>query len=62
MATTQIGMGACCLSGAIHEGNTQGREDTIGGLPTYVAEPSDKSTAKTVVFITDIFGWKFKNV
>jgi hypothetical protein len=55
-------MGACCLSGAVHEGSPQGREDTIGGLPTYIAEPSDKSTAKTVVFIVDIFGWKFKNV
>ncbi|KIW66121.1 hypothetical protein PV04_08325 [Phialophora macrospora] len=60
--STQIGMGACCLSGAVHQGTPQGREDTIGGLPTYIAEPSDKSTAKTVVFIVDIFGWKFKNV
>lgn len=55
-------MGACCLSGSIHSGTPTGREDTIGGLPTYVAEPSDGSKAKTVVFITDIFGWKFKNV
>ena len=60
--STQIGMGACCISGVVHDGTPQGREDTIGGLPTYIAEPSDKSTAKTVVFITDIFGWKFKNV
>jgi len=55
-------MGACCISGAVHEGTPSGREDTIGGLPTYVSEPSDKSTAKTVVFLVDIFGWKFKNV
>jgi len=60
--STQIGMGACCLSGAVHDGTPQGREDTIGGINTYIAEPSDRSTAKTVVFIVDIFGWKFKNV
>ncbi|KAJ9610691.1 hypothetical protein H2200_005468 [Cladophialophora chaetospira] len=60
--TTQIGMGACCLSGTVHDGTPQGREDTIGGIQTYIAEPNDKSTAKTVVFLVDIFGWKFKNV
>lgn len=60
--STQIGMGACCLSGSVHSGTPSGREDTIGGLATYIAEPSDKSTAKTVVFVVDIFGWKFKNV
>jgi len=60
--STQIGMGACCLSGSVHSGEPSGREDTIGGVATYVAEPSDKSTAKTVVFVVDIFGWKFKNV
>ena len=59
---TQVGMGACCLSGAVHSGTPSGREDTIGGLPTYVAEPTDKSTSRTVVFLVDIFGWKFKNV
>ncbi|KPI37253.1 Protein AIM2 [Cyphellophora attinorum] len=39
-----------------------GREDTIGGTDVYVSEPESKSTAKSIVFITDIFGWKFKNV
>jgi hypothetical protein len=60
--STTAGMGACCLSGKVHDGTPSGREDTIGGLPTYVAEPEDKSTSKTVVFLVDIFGWKFKNV
>jgi len=60
--STQTGMGACCISGAVHSGTPQGREDTIGGLPTYIAEPSDKSTSKTVIFVVDIFGWKFQNV
>lgn len=60
--STEIGMGACCLSGAVHSGTPQGHESTIGGLPTYISEPANKSKAKTVVFIVDIFGWKFKNV
>lgn len=73
-----VGMGACCLSGTIQEGTTSGREETIGGLSTYVAEPAGDSKAKTVVILTDsklswltggsllidhaVFGWKFKNV
>lgn len=60
--SSQTGMGACCLSGSVHSGTPKGREDTIGGIATYIAEPSDKSTAKSVVFLTDIFGWKFQNV
>lgn len=59
---SQSGLGACCISGSVHSGTPSGREDTIGGIPTYVAEPSDGSTSKTVVFLTDIFGWKFQNV
>lgn len=29
---------------------------------TYVAQPEDGSKTKTVVFLVDIFGWKFNNV
>ena len=60
--STNTGMSACCLSGSVHEGTPVGREDNIGGLDVYVSEPSSKSTSKSIVFITDIFGWKFKNV
>lgn len=60
--STQIGMSSCCLSGSVHSGTPKGREDTIGGLDVYVAEPESKSTAKSIIFIVDIFGWKFKNV
>jgi len=56
------GMGACCISGSVHEGQPKGREDTIGGLPTYIAEPKGGDKSKSVVFIVDIFGWKFPNV
>ncbi|KIV94935.1 hypothetical protein PV10_02649 [Exophiala mesophila] len=59
---SQTGLSACCISGSVHSGTPSGREDTIGGLPTYISEPSDGSTSKTVVFVTDIFGWKFQNV
>ena len=59
---SQTGLSACCISGAVHSGTPSGREDTIGGLPTYISEPSDGSTSKTVVFVTDVFGWKFQNV
>lgn len=60
--SSQGGLSSCCISGSVHSGTPSGREDTIGGIATYIAEPSDKSTAKTVVFLVDIFGWKFKNV
>jgi dienelactone hydrolase len=53
---------SCCLSGKIQNESPAGQVTTIGNLPTYVAAPKDGSKAKTVVFITDVFGWEFKNV
>ncbi|KAL8961685.1 MAG: hypothetical protein Q9193_001793, partial [Seirophora villosa] len=51
---TNTGMGACCLSGVLQEGQRPtGRVDNIGGLDTYIAEPKDGSKAKTVVIISD---------
>ena len=41
-------------SGHIHDGTPKGTEQTIAGLPTYVASPKDGSKDKTVIFITDI--------
>ncbi|KAL9612809.1 MAG: hypothetical protein Q9167_002592 [Letrouitia subvulpina] len=55
-------MSACCLSGAVHDGKPTGREDTIGGLQTYISEPATGSKKKSIVFITDVFGWQFPNV
>lgn len=46
-------MSACCLSGKVHSGKPSGREDTIGGVHTYIAEPEGGSRAKSIVFITD---------
>jgi len=60
--STGVGMSSCCLSGTVNSGTPKGREDTIGGLDTYISEPEGGSTAKTVIFLVDIFGWKFPNI
>jgi dienelactone hydrolase len=60
--STGVGMSSCCLSGAVNSGTPRGREDIIGGLDTYISEPEGGSTAKTVIFLVDVFGWKFLNV
>ncbi|KAF1845918.1 alpha/beta-hydrolase [Cucurbitaria berberidis CBS 394.84] len=60
--STGVGVSECCLSGKIQQGTPAGSEKQIGGLDTYVAEPSSGSNAKVVVFIVDIFGWKLPNV
>ena len=57
-----VGMSSCCFSGKVHQGQPTGREDEIGGLSTYVSEPQNGSKEKTIIFITDIFGWKLPNV
>ena len=51
--STGVGMSACCLSGKVHTGKPTGRIDTLGGLQTYIAEPSGGSKAQSIVFITD---------
>ncbi|KAH6709350.1 dienelactone hydrolase family protein-like protein [Leptodontidium sp. MPI-SDFR-AT-0119] len=60
--STGVGMSTCCLSGQVHDGTPAGKIETIDNLQTYVAAPKDGSTAKTIVFLVDIFGWEFKNV
>src|SRR5690242_11743471 len=59
---TGVGMSSCCFSGVVHTDKPSGRIDTIGGLDVYIAEPEGGSTARSVIFVTDIFGWKFPNV
>ena len=54
--STNIGMGPCCLSGKLADGKPVGREDVVGGLPTYCAEPKSGSKARSIIFITDIVG------
>ena len=50
---TGIGVGDCCLSGKVATGRPQGREEEIGGISTYVAQPASGSTTKTIIFLTD---------
>ncbi|KAL8841157.1 MAG: hypothetical protein Q9176_003498 [Flavoplaca citrina] len=57
----KTGMSSCCLSGSLHEGTPTGRVDNIGGLDTYIAEPRGGSKTKSIIFISDIFGWSFPN-
>lgn len=55
-------MSSCCLSGQLHNHATPtGTETTIGDLKAYVAEPEGKDRSKTLVFLTDIFGYELPN-
>lgn len=56
--STGVGSSSCCLFGKVKEGN----EQSAIGLGTYVAEPENGSTAKSIIFFVDIFGWTFPNV
>lgn len=51
-----------CFQGGVSTSHPTGRETTLHGLSTYVAEPEEGVTPKgIIVFITDAFGWNFVN-
>ncbi|KAF7951960.1 hypothetical protein EAE96_007257 [Botrytis aclada] len=51
-----------CFRGGLTTTTATGKETTIHGLPTYVAEPENGNAPKgIVVIITDAFGWNFVN-
>ncbi|KAH7129251.1 dienelactone hydrolase [Dactylonectria macrodidyma] len=52
-----------CFRGAAHDGKPSGVEETIGGIVTYVANPTSGATAclSTIIFITDAFGFNLAN-
>lgn len=60
--SSNVGMSSCCLSGSIHIGIPAGTTSKIADLDTYIASPSNGSKAKSIVFLVDIFGWKFQNI
>lgn len=62
MAEAQQQLSACCISGHLHEGNPKGSTTKLGDLDCYVSAPKDGSKKKSLVFITDIFGWDVPNV
>jgi len=60
-STTGGGLSDCCASGWIRTGTPKGSFEEIGGRKTYVSLPEDGSKAKTIVYITDIFGVDLPN-
>lgn len=57
-----VGMGACCMSGQLHNhASPTGTETTIGDVKAYVAEPESKDKSRTLIFLTDIFGYELPN-
>lgn len=50
---TGVGVSDCCLSGKVAEGTPKGREEEIGGISTYVAQPESGSNTKTIIFLSD---------
>eukprot|EP01117_Protostelium_nocturnum_P020105 TRINITY_DN8898_c0_g1_i1.p1 TRINITY_DN8898_c0_g1~~TRINITY_DN8898_c0_g1_i1.p1 ORF type:complete len:272 (+),score=102.07 TRINITY_DN8898_c0_g1_i1:55-870(+) len=50
-----------CVSGHLHSGTPSGTVGKLGDLDCYFAIPSDGSKKKSILFITDIFGWEVPN-
>jgi len=50
-----------CVTGHLHNGTPSGEVTTLGDVPTYVSKPKDGSKQKSLLFITDIFGWEIPN-
>ncbi|KZV88944.1 dienelactone hydrolase [Exidia glandulosa HHB12029] len=55
------GLSDCCVSGHIHSGRPTGLTSRIANLDAYFATPPNGSKAKTLLFLTDIFGWTLPN-
>ena len=49
----------CCVTGHIHQGTARGTVTQVAGLNTYISAPPNGSKDKTILFITDIFGYEF---
>ncbi|EPS29102.1 hypothetical protein PDE_04051 [Penicillium oxalicum 114-2] len=52
---------ACCTLGVKHEGEAKGSLEQFGGVETYLIYPSDKSTTRAVLLLTDVIGHRFIN-
>ncbi|KAH7024627.1 Alpha/Beta hydrolase protein [Microdochium trichocladiopsis] len=51
-----------CYRGGVTTEHPKGKETTIHGLATYVAEPPAGTTPKDIIlYITDAFGWQHAN-
>jgi dienelactone hydrolase len=56
------GLSACCASGTVAQGHPSGHVEQINGLECYVSPPKDQSTHRSIVIISDIFGFALPNV
>ena len=50
--STGVGVSSCCLISVVHDGTPSVREETVEGLPCYVAEPKDNSKPKSIILRT----------
>lgn len=49
--------GACCLKGTLHEGEARGKWDSIAGVETYIATPSEgKANGNVLLYFPDVWG------
>jgi len=53
--------GDACFTAVKHEGEAKGELIDIGGVQTYAAYPSSKSTDKIILYYCDVFGPHFIN-
>ncbi|KAK4695928.1 carboxymethylenebutenolidase, partial [Phenoliferia sp. Uapishka_3] len=53
-------LGECCASGHLHEGTPNGKVIKLHDLDVYVTG-DESNKAKTVVYLTDIFGYDLNN-
>ncbi|GLI80641.1 hypothetical protein PoHVEF18_008998 [Penicillium ochrochloron] len=53
--------GACCTVGVKHEGEAKGSFQQVGGVETYISYPTDRSTKRTILLLTDVLGHRFIN-
>lgn len=52
-------LSSCCVTGHLHNGAPQGKEEFVAGLKAYV---TGDNKLKTILAITDIFGYQLNNV
>jgi len=49
--------GACCLKGTIHTGEARGKWETIAGVETYIATPTEgKENGNVLLYFPDVWG------
>lgn len=52
--------GKCCLETTFHEGTPVGKYEEFGGVDSYITG-ADNSESRSIVILTDVFGYKYNN-